>query len=59
MENASEIVLFKLTTQWVDEYRVVMMSRNCLGYANSFQNVSERVGVQRVKCNSEVDVSGV
>ena len=26
MENASEIVLFSLTTLWVDEYRVLMIS---------------------------------
>ena len=31
MENVSEIVLFTLTTLWVDEYRVLMVSTSCGG----------------------------
>ena len=31
MENASEIVPFTLTTLWVDEYRVLMMSTSFEG----------------------------
>ena len=31
MANVSEIVPFTLTTLWVDEYRVLMISTNCGG----------------------------
>ena len=60
MENASEIVPFTLTTLWVDEYRVLMISTSFGGMPIVYlKNVPEGVAVQRVKCSSEVDVSGV